>query len=397
MVQALRPLASKTKTEMLFENGSSVSVDTGGRGGTLQFLHVSEMGKIARRFPEKATEIVTGAFQAVPNQGGIRIVESTAEGRSGEFYKMVTAALKLQQQGGRLTPLDDRLHFYPWFAKPSYAIDPAGVVIREEARKHSEELFTRLGVQLRPDQLAWYSKKLATLGDNMQREFPGWPEEAFAVALDGLIYGKEMRALRLAGRIGHCPVRPGLAVNTFWDLGVNDRNCIWLHQRVGAMNRFVGFLWDQGQGMRYYWEELEEWRRENGARWGCHYLPHDAEARLQGEEVETRKEILERMGMRNIKIVPRVADLRTGIELTKNVMPECEFDEEATQDGLDCLDNYSREWDDDAGDWARKPRHDVYSNGADAFRQFAQGYRVNDEVLPDLGSVAPTRWGRGGY
>ena len=57
----------------MFENGSSINVGTSARGSTTQFLHVSEMGKIARKYPEKAAEIVSGAFESVP-LGGLRLL-----------------------------------------------------------------------------------------------------------------------------------------------------------------------------------------------------------------------------------------------------------------------------------------------------------------------------------
>ena len=46
-------------------NNSSIRVSTSMRSGTLQYLHVSEFGKICAQFPEKAREIVTGALNAV--------------------------------------------------------------------------------------------------------------------------------------------------------------------------------------------------------------------------------------------------------------------------------------------------------------------------------------------
>ena len=51
--------------ELVFSNGSSVRVGTSMRSGTLQILHVSEFGKIAKKYPEKAREIITGSFETV--------------------------------------------------------------------------------------------------------------------------------------------------------------------------------------------------------------------------------------------------------------------------------------------------------------------------------------------
>lgn len=69
-------------------NNSSIRVSTSMRSGTLQYLHVSEFGKICSQFPEKAREIVTGALAAVHKDQFV-VIESTAEGQEGRFYQMV--------------------------------------------------------------------------------------------------------------------------------------------------------------------------------------------------------------------------------------------------------------------------------------------------------------------
>jgi hypothetical protein len=239
-----------------------------------------------------------------------------------------------------------------------------------------EALAAEHGIALAPGQKVWYAKKQATLGADMLREYPSTFEEAFAVPLEGAIYAKELAQARRMGRIGRVPVDPGVAVNTFWDFGVDDANTIWLHQRVGAMNRFVGYIEGHNEGLRFYGEALEAWRLRHGCRWGRHFLPHDADTRMQGYELQTRREILEDLGLRGIVVVPRIQDLRDGIELCRRALPECEFDATACAEGIRALDHYSRQWDDSRGVWSSRPRHDWASHGADGFRCFAQGFRV---------------------
>ena len=80
--QDLRERIGKVRsnaTELVLGNGSSVQVSMSMRGDTLNLLHVSEFGKICKQFPQRAREIVTGAFKTLGN-GQILIVESTAEG-----------------------------------------------------------------------------------------------------------------------------------------------------------------------------------------------------------------------------------------------------------------------------------------------------------------------------
>lgn len=394
IARQLAPLVKESASELVFANGSSISVSTSVRSGTVHFLHVSEMGKIVRKYPERSREIVTGSFEAVPKDG-IIVVESTAEGTSGWFHDAVQAAKRSRAQQSVETPLDFRLHFYPWHKKQGYRLADEGVIFTDTQLAYFERIERELSIRLDPAQRAWYVKKQQVLGEDMLREYPSSEEESFAQSTEGRIYGKEMLLLRSMGRLGRVPVRPGIAVNTFWDLGVNDLNTIWLHQRVGAMNRFLRYFAGANEGMRHYWELLERWRSEHDAKWGRHYLPHDGDTRIQGYEVTTRKAILEECGARGVQIVPRISDKRTGIELVRRILPECEFDEEGCIEGIACLDNYSREWDESRGTWSSDPRHDQWSHGADSFRQFAQAFQPDEQrVAP---REQPLTYSRAGY
>ena len=376
-IKAARPLKSQTTSEMVFANGSSFSVGTSARGGTVQFLHISEMGKIAKKYPEKAREIVTGAFEAVPLNGVI-VVESTAEGNGGEFFDICDEALKQRESRSMLTGLDFKLHFYPWFDSAEYRINAVGVLVSETDRKYFREIEAVTGKTLDHEQRAWYIKKRVSLKRDMKREYPATIKESFEQAVDGAVYGEEMTILRERGRLCAVPIDLLEPVNTFWDLGSNDHTAIWLHQRVGAWDHFIGYMHGTRTGLRKWWDELETWREANGVtKWGKHYLPHDGAAERQGEEIESAKTILGRFGMKNIEIVARVAALSIGIDQTRTVLVKSvRIDAERCIEGVKCLDSYQYEWDAKLGQWKTDPLHNWASNGADAFRQHAQGFVV---------------------
>jgi len=382
-IKASRLLKSQTTSEMVFQNGSSFSVGTSARGGTVQFLHVSEMGKIAKKYPEKAREIVTGAFEAVPLNGVI-VVESTAEGNGGEFFDICDEALKKREAKQTHTELDFKLHFYPWFNTKEYRIRPDGVVFTDADRKYFREVEAKCGVKLDEEQRAWYVKKRAVLKRDMKREYPASIKESFEQAIEGAIYGDEMTILRERGRICEVPIDLMEPVNTFWDLGSNDHTAIWLHQRVGAWDHFIGYMHGTRTGLRKWWEQLEDWRLSNGVeKWGRHYLPHDGEAERQGEEIESAKTILEALRVKNIEIVPRIASLAIGIDKTRTAMVKgIRIDEAACVEGIRCLDSYQYEWDEKRGQWRDMPLHNWASNGSDAFRQWAQGYEPPGAAKP---------------
>lgn len=376
----IKALASKSALE--FEHGSTIAVGTSARGGTVQLLHVSELGKIARKYPERAAEIVSGAFEAVPATGCI-VVESTAEGAAGEFYDLVEVALKRQAEGAPETPLDWRLHFYPWFKKSAYRLDPALVIVSQADHAYFDKLQAMLGVTIDAEQRAWYVKKRETQKRLMKREYPSTPQEAFEQAIEGAVFGDEMTAIREAGRITTVPLDLNYPVNTFWDFGLGRRNPIWLHQRIGLQNRWFKYFDDFGKGLGWWWRTLEDYRHEHGDfQWGTHYLPHDADTEILGESVETKRRILVAAGMRNEFVVPRVAIKSTGIDLMRAALPTDNwFDRVECAEGIKCLDGYQYEWNEKMGIWSRTPLGNWASHGADAWMQYAQGYRDTGDVI----------------
>lgn len=365
-------LKSETASGMVFGNGSSISVDTSARSQTLQFLHVSEFGKICAKFPERAKEVVTGSFPAV-SPGGLITIESTAEGQEGYFYQFTMAALAAQQEGRRLTPLDFRLHFSPWWAKPANRLDPEGVPIAAEMVRYFDKLEAR-GIRLSAEQRAWYVKTAETLHDDVRREHPSYAEEAFEVSIEGTILHHQMALLRKHGQITTVPWDPAYPVNTFWDLGTDDATAIWCHQRVGLQNRLIRYFEDSGQGLGYYANEL----RSHGFVFGTHYVPHDADNDIQGESVEKRADILRRLLPGTVTVVDRIREIGNGIEKLREFLPSCWIDQTNCADGIKCLDSYRYEWDDKLGRWKSAPLHNWASHACDALRQGAQGYRPHN-------------------
>lgn len=381
LTAALPIKSSSGKTSIEWAHGSTISVGTSARGGTVQLLHVSELGKIARKWPERAAEIVSGAFEAVP-QDGIIVVESTAEGAAGEFYDLCSTALKRQQEGAPETPLDWRLHFYPWFKKAAYRLDPELVIVTDKDHAYFNKLQAELAIQIDPAQRAWYVKKRETLGRLMKREYPSTPQEAFEQAIEGAVFGEEMTVVREAGRITVVPLDVNHKVNTFWDFGLADSTAIWFHQRIGLQNRWWNHIEGNGRDLRHWWVKVcEELRNEHGFQWGRHHLPHDADAEILGESITTKHRILTSLGMKTITVVPRVADKSTAIELVRQKLPTDNwFDRERCAQGIKCLDGYQFEWDDRRGLWSNEPLHNWASHSVDAWMQFAQGYTPTSET-----------------
>ena len=353
------PATQDSAKSLTFANGSRIRVGTSLRSGTFQYLHVSEFGKVCAQFPSKAKEIVTGAFNTF-HAGQFIAVESTAEGQGGYFHDMVMAAKRHAEQGKELTPLDFKLHFFPWYEDQRYALsdeDTAKVSLTEAQEKYFDELDAKHDISLTPNQEAWYVKKQETQRDEMKREYPATVEEAFEASIEGAYYSEEMKRVRKEGRICRVPME-NLPVDTFWDLGVNDDMVIWFRQKVGPEHRFIGYYANSGEGLEHYARYLKNWGDEHKITYGTHYMPHDANARRLGHQAKTVQQMAVEAGIRPCAVVPRIPSEAVGIEAVRTYLRRCWFDEASTGDGIWCLDNYRKEWDDDRGVFKDRPRHD---------------------------------------
>lgn len=375
-LKAAMPLARDSASELLFgHNNSSIRVATSMRSGTIHRLHISEFGKICAKFPDKATEVVTGSLPAVPLDG-IAIIESTAEGQEGEFYKMTQRAQGQAEQGKSLTERDYRFHFFPWHRESSYTIEDGDVVITDKDNEYFAKVEAESGIELTLGQRRWYvatrDADFSGDPDKMHQEYPSTAKEAFQTSTEGSYYAIQLALARKEGRITTVPYTLGVPVDTFWDIGLNDETTIWFHQKVGLRHCFIRYYENSGEAPAHYVKVMQDTEYV----WGHHYLPHDGNSRrIQADTTKSYADLLADLGLKNIEIVDRIQSVTTGIQMARNVFGNCWFDEAKCDQGLKGLQNYRKEWNKRLGVWADYPRHDAASNSADAFRQFAQGYR----------------------
>lgn len=362
--------AKDTANELLLSNNSSIRVGTSLRSGTLQYLHVSEYGKICAKYPEKAREVRTGALNTV-DAGQVVFIESTAEGQEGHFYDICQAAQAKQRQGAKLSPLDFKFAFFPWWKSPEYALDPEGVPIPEPLAEYFRKLEDSAGIRLTDAQKAWYAKKAETQAADMKREYPSTPEEAFEASVEGAYYAEQMAKAEMEGRIGAHRWRAGVPVNTTWDIGVGDYTAIWFWQAIGNAIGFVGYYQNTGEGLAHYLDKLREYRERHGWTYGKHWFPHDVKV-LEWGSSQTRFDRLYQAKMQPNIVTDHFVD--DGINAVRTLFSRFWFDEQECADGIKALRNYRKDWDEERGVWKDKPRHDWASHGADAMRYVAIAY-----------------------
>jgi hypothetical protein len=149
-----------------------------------------------------------------------------------------------------------------------------------------------------------------------------------------------------------------------------------LIKRCGLSHRFIKFIEGWGEPYSYYITKLQGM----GFVWGTHYLPHDAgHKRQQGTTVAAPVDMLRALSLGGKwEVVPPVDAVINGIQRVRDLFGQCWFDDAGTVDGINHLSAYRKTWNAKLGTWSDTPRHDIHSEAADAFRQFAQAFESVD-------------------
>lgn len=372
VIRQMKPLARDSASELIIGNGSSLRVATSARSATLQFLHVSEFGKICAKFPDKAREIITGSLPAVA-QTGICCIESTAEGREGAFYEMTQKAQAIAQEKRDLSVREYRFHFASWWNADEYETDPEHIAITGKEHDYFNRLENTVCREISLRKRAWYiATRDNEFGGDWQmmfQEYPSTEEEAFSQSTEGVYFAEQMAAARRQDRICDLPHDPRLPVNTFWDLGRDDDNAIWFHQKVGPWEHFIDYY----EVSDAPFSTITNHMQSLGYTWGRHYLPHDGRHRGYGvEQLKTPQDMLEELGLRNIEIVPRTPDKTIAIRQGRDAFPKYRFDKTRCKAGLDHIDHYRKRWNDRLGAFADEPLKNGHQHAADALLGHAQ-------------------------
>lgn len=382
-VKAILPTADTDSANMLrFSNGSSIRVGTSLRSGTFQRLHISEFGKVCAKFPEKADEIVSGALNTV-HAGQSISIESTAEGNSGHFYDYCMTAQKKAKLGTKLSDLDFKFFFFPWWKDKRNQIPRDEILFSEADQKYFDELEAKHKVFLSDDQKAWYVKKAETQKELMKREHPSTPEEAFEAAIEGAYFAKEMHHVYKERRICSVPYNPDYPVDTWWDIG-RDMMSVWFVQEIIPDEiRVIDYWARPGESIKSAAQML----KEKKYKYGFHWAPHDmgVHSLSDGEDRKTK-------AARDYGLVFEIADKLAKDDqrdAARDLLAKCWFDEEKTKaEGVRSLENYRRLWNDKKQDWESEAFHDWASHGADAYMTGAVSYKKRNSIFGKVGRTS---------
>lgn len=195
----------------------------------------------------------------------------------------------------------------------------------------------------------------------------------FGAALVGAYFGQQLKLAEAEGRITSVPKQDHLDVHTFWDVGIDDHTAIWFMQEAGREFHFIKYYEQNDKGLDHYVQFIKRLEHEKGYVFGEHYFPHDMMAKELGTG-RTRIETIKSLGLTNARVIPR-QKVEDQISAARLALGRCWFDRVECARGLEALSNYQRKWDNEDKVYMNKPLHNWASHGADAFKQFAIGYK----------------------
>lgn len=232
-------------------------------------------------------------------------------------------------------------------------------------------------------------------------------EGAYASAVKGAYFTKQLSALKREGRLSRVGVDPLMKRRLFADIGGTGRNAdaftMWGSQFVGREVRVLNYYEVVGQAIEAHlnWMRRKGYTRDNTEI----YLPHDGATHDKVYDVSYESAFA--AAGYSVTVVPnqgrgaaiaRVnAARRVFPSVWINEEPKAEANDEGrefectTADGVEALGWYHEKWDEER-DIGLGPDHDWASHGADSFGLMA--IVAEDAMRPGQGLSKEAQWKR---
>jgi hypothetical protein len=363
-IEKVRDSGSILEVSVAGEAASSFFAGLRARGGTNNWLHLSEWGVIQADDPRRSEEILTGAIPSAEH--GRIIVETTWKGgRGGHLWDIVKGALETPEAAK--TDKDWRVVFFPWWKDPTYVVEGDVSTISPAISQYLDNMEQTTGHTFSPQQRLWYDRQSRDLGLFIFREFPTTLDECFKSPVEGAIYAGELDKLRASGAISAFKTDNSTLVHTAWDLGSPVNTVVWYFQVIGG-NEVRVIDCDMDLDMTPV--QRVGHMLAKGYSYGAHFLPHDAAATRTSGKADAQ--VYTEAGLANVRVLPRTHDIWIGINACLQMFPRFSFRLPACERGLDALANYAYKRSSATGIVVNEPVHNWASHAADALRMIAE-------------------------
>lgn len=163
-------------------------------------------------------------------------------------------------------------------------------------------------------------------------------------------------------------ILPQQRVYSSYDIGVNDSTAVTMFQLDKNFNPvIINYIENNNKELRFYVEEQHKFCNKHGLILSTHFVPHDARKRNIGDNLKTVLDYGRELGERFIA-VERPKDKIIAINQMRRMLYRCKFNKENTKRLIDCLSNYSKEYDDKNNVYKNSPKHDWACHGVDSFQ-----------------------------
>jgi hypothetical protein len=191
------------------------------------------------------------------------------------------------------------------------------------------------------------------------------------VDLDACYYISIMNELRKNRHICHVPHSPETRVHLSFDIGL-DCTAIWFLQLVRGRRNVIDYYENTGKYVSHYAKILDE-KKKQGYNYGKVILPHDAKSRSKVSGESYKKAFLD-MGY-DVYVNKRI-DVDVGINITADTLPSLYFDEKKCENGIEALDHFRREYDEENKVFKETYLHDWASHPAFSLKEMCQALKA---------------------
>lgn len=205
-----------------------------------------------------------------------------------------------------------------------------------------------------------------------------------------LYFANEMNVVQSQGRIVSGLFLPGKVVRAFMDIGVRDPCSITLAQMDHNGNpHVIAYMENNNKMFEYYVRWAESECVKKGLTLQSIYSPHDG----MKKEFGSGKNVVDfgrDLGYK-VYIVPRPVSKFNAIQSMRRLLYRTYFNKEGTQRLLDCISNYSKEFDAKAGTFKNDPVHNWASHGVDSYQTMTLAIEGNmlNEITRDVVYINP--------
>ncbi len=205
------------------------------------------------------------------------------------------------------------------------------------------------------------------------------------IDLDACFYIELMNQLRARGHICRVDHDPAHQVFVSFDLGL-DCTSMWFRQTIKGQKRIFDYYENTGKFTDHYARVLQK----KGYNYGKLILPHDGRSRSKVSG-ESYKKAFEDLGYK-VHVNKKIPTKDVAINILADALPNYYFDEGRCKDGLEALDHYRREYDEENRVYREKPLHDWSCLVASTKISTTKGdisiedIRVGDRVITPTGN-----------